>query len=69
MSDEDAAKPARDVLTGTAKRMFPSEYLGHSLNEIKELLRQASSKEKRKLQTAKKLLEQAERLGEKDHGE
>jgi hypothetical protein len=65
----DPTKPARDVLSGTAKKKFPAEHLGHSLNEIKKLLEDASGQKKRKLQTAKKLLEQSKRLGEKDHGE
>ena len=65
----DPTKPAKDVLTGTAKKKFPAEYLGNSLIEIKDLLRKATGQEKRKLQTAKKLLEQGKRLGEKDHGE
>jgi hypothetical protein len=69
-ANQDAgAKRARDILTGTAKKRFPSDYLDKSLNEIKELLQKASGPEKRKLQTAKKLLEQGKRLGEKDHGE
>jgi hypothetical protein len=67
--DIDPTMPAKDVLTGTTKKKFPGEYLDNSLNEIKDLLRGASGPEKRKLQTAKKLLEQSSRLGEKDHGE
>jgi hypothetical protein len=64
----DPAKPAKDVLKGRLKRRFPSEYLGKSLNEIKDMLRTAPPEAKRKLQKAKKILEQQDRLGEKDLG-
>ena len=64
----DPEKPARDVLSGRVKREFPSEYLNDSLNDIKDKLRRAAGAKKRKLQRAKKLLEQQERLKEKDLG-
>lgn len=64
----DPEKSAKDVLSGTTKRKFPAEFLDRSLDEIKDLLKHATGKEKRKLQTAKKLLEQGERLSEKEHG-
>jgi hypothetical protein len=61
----DPTKKAQDVLPGSIKREFPSEYLGKSLNDIKDLLdnlpRDADGKLKQKLQKAKKLLEQQER--------
>jgi hypothetical protein len=59
----DPTKPAKEVLRGRLKREFPSEHLD-SLNEIKEKLRAATGAEKRKLQKAKKLLEQQDRLGD-----
>lgn len=65
----DPTKPAKDVLSGTAKKEFPSEFLNLSLNEIKSLLKNATGQDKRKLQTAKKLLEQGKRLEEKGHGQ
>ena len=65
----DPTKPAKDVLSGTAKKRFPSEFLNRSLNDIKAQLENATGQLKRKLQTAKKLLEQGTRLGDKDHGE
>ena len=40
-----------------------------SLDDINELLKQAQGETKRKLQKAKKLLEQQERLMEKDLGD
>jgi hypothetical protein len=61
----DPTKPANEVLLGSLRREFPGQHLNKSLNEIKELLRTASGEEKRSLQTAKKLLEQSERLLEK----
>jgi hypothetical protein len=64
----DPTKPAKDVLPGSLKKRFPGEFLDKSLNEIKELLKTAKSAAKRKLQTAKKILEQQYRLGEKDLG-
>ncbi len=65
---KDSSKPAKDKLAGRLKRSFPAEYLGKSLAEIKELVKNAKGPAKRKLQTAKKLLEQQERLMEKDFG-
>jgi hypothetical protein len=58
----DPTKPAQDVLPGSLKRRFPSEYLGYSLNDIKESLQTATGATKTKLQSAKKILEQAPRL-------
>ena len=58
----DATKPAREVLAGSLRRKFPGEHLGKSLNQIKEALRTATGPAKKSLQTAKKLLEQQERL-------
>ena len=70
MVDEalDPTKPAREVLKGRLKREFPGDYLDQSLNDIKDMLGKAKGEEKRKLQKAKKLLEQQDRLGEKDLG-
>ncbi len=59
---------AVDILPGTLKRKFPGEYLGNTLSEVKELLRNAKGKEKSRLKTAKKLLEQSSRLAEKLRG-
>lgn len=64
----DPAKPAQDVLPGGLRREFPSQHLQKSLNEIKDLLRDATGEDKRSLQTAKKLLEQAPRLLQKTGG-
>jgi hypothetical protein len=61
----DPTKPARDVLPGSLRREFPGQHLDKSLNGIKDALRTASGAEKRSLQTAKKMLEQSERLLEK----
>jgi hypothetical protein len=58
----DPDQPAQDVLPGTLKREYPGDLLGHSLNDIKDLLKTATGAEKRKLQKAKKLLEQQQRL-------
>jgi hypothetical protein len=58
----DPTRPARDVLSGSLKRYFPSQHLGKSLNDIRRALRGAKGLEKRTLQTAKKLLEQQGRL-------
>ena len=64
----DPTKPAKDVLKGRLKREFPREFLENSLAEIKEMLKKAKGAQKRKLQKAKKLLEQQDRLGDKDLG-
>ncbi|KYG09587.1 hypothetical protein BE21_17060 [Sorangium cellulosum] len=61
----DPTKPAREVLPGSLRREFPGQHLDKSLNGIKDALRTASGAEKRSLQTAKKILEQSERLLEK----
>jgi hypothetical protein len=61
----DPTKPAHEVLKGRLQREFPSEYLNESLSEIKSKLKRATGAEKRKLQKAKKLLEQQDRLGDK----
>jgi len=61
----DPTKPANEVLPGSLRREFPGQHLNKSLNQIKDLLRTASGGEKRSLQTAKKILEQSERLLEK----
>jgi len=53
------------VLPGSLRREFPGQHLDKSLNEIKEALRTAKVADKRSLQTAKKILEQAERLLDK----
>jgi hypothetical protein len=58
----DPTRAARDVLPGRLRREFPSQYLGNSLNEIKEALNTATGSTKRDLQKAKKLLEQIPRL-------
>jgi hypothetical protein len=58
----DPNKAARDVLPGSLKREFPSQYLDKSLNEIKDMLKIAAGPTKRNLQKAKKLLEQVPRL-------
>ena len=58
----DPNRAAKDVLPGSLRREFPSQYLDKSLNEIKDMLRVAKGNEKRALQKAKKLLEQQERL-------
>ncbi|MGC4069492.1 MAG: hypothetical protein QM784_33530 [Polyangiaceae bacterium] len=58
----DPNKPANEVLPGSLRRQFPGEHLGKSLNEIKERLKTATATDKRSLQTAKKILEQSERL-------
>jgi len=60
--------PAEDILPGRLKRVYPGEYLGHSLKEIKEKLKSAKGSEKKVLQKAKKILEQQERLSEKSKG-
>jgi hypothetical protein len=57
--------PANEILPATLRRKYPSQYLGKSLNEIKDALRTATGKEKADLQTAKKLLENIKRLMEK----
>ena len=64
----DAARPAQDVLKGRLRREFPSEHLDKSLDDIKDRLKKARGEDKRQLQKAKKLLEQQERLGEKNLG-
>jgi len=64
----DPTKPAREVLSGKLKREFPSELLGNSLNEIKSKLKVAKGVEKIKLKKAKKLLQEAKRLNEKNLG-
>lgn len=61
----DPSKRAQDVLPGSLKREFPGEHLDKSLDEIKAALGSAAGDERRALQKAKKLLEQAERLLEK----
>jgi hypothetical protein len=61
----DPTRPANEVLPGSLRREFPGQHLNKSLNQIKDLLRTASGAEKRSLQTAKKILEQSERLLEK----
>jgi len=58
----DPNKAAKDILPGRLRREFPSQYLGNSLNEIKDMLKTASGPRKRALQKAKKLLEQSPRL-------
>lgn len=58
----DPTKPAQEVLPGSLKRKFPSQHLGKSLDEIRNELRTATGVNKQSLQTAKKLLEQSERL-------
>jgi hypothetical protein len=58
----DANKAAQDILPGSLKREFPAQFLGNTLNEIKEMLKIASGARKRDLQKAKKLLEQIPRL-------
>jgi hypothetical protein len=58
----DPTRPAQDILPGSLRREFPSQYLGHSLNEIKEMLKTATGPTKLALQKAKKLLEQIPRL-------
>ncbi len=58
----DPSKAAKHVLPGRLKREFPSQYLDKSLNEIKDMLKNATGAEKRALQKAKKILEQQERL-------
>jgi hypothetical protein len=60
----DPNRPAGEILPGSLKREFPSEFLGNSLNEIKHMLRTATGPAKRALQKAKKLLEQIPRLME-----
>ncbi|WP_437997659.1 hypothetical protein WMF26_44235 [Sorangium sp. So ce185] len=65
----DPTKPAREVLPGSLRREFPGKHLDKSLNGIKDALRTESGAEKRSLQTAKKILEQSERLLEKTKSE
>lgn len=65
----DPKKQAGEVLKGRLKRVFPGDYMDKSLDEIKDLLKQAQGDTKRKLQKAKKLLEQQDRLLEKDLGD
>jgi phosphatidylinositol kinase/protein kinase (PI-3 family) len=61
--------PAERILSGTAKREFPSELLRYSLDDIERFLRTGKSGiATSKLQKAKKLLEQAKRLAEKCGG-
>ena len=57
--------PASDVVPGSLKRKFPGEHFGKTLNEIKDALKKSAGKEKKSLQTAKKILEQAGRLLDK----
>ncbi len=54
---EMGAKAAKDVLNGSLRRKFPSEYLGKSLGEIKDALKTVTGKTKDKLQTARKILQ------------
>lgn len=61
----DPTKPANEVLPGSLRREFPGQHLGKSLNDIKGALRTAEGADKKSLQTAKKILEQSERLLEK----
>lgn len=61
-------KAAQDVLPGSLKREFPSQYLTWSLNDIKAALSGATGTEKTALQKAKKLLEQTDRLLNKPKG-
>ena len=58
----DPIRAAQDILPGSLRREFPSQYLGNSLNEIKDMLKTATGPTKRTLQKAKKLLEQIPRL-------
>lgn len=58
----DPDKPADEVLPGRLRPKFPGEHLDKSLNEIRKALKGAKGKDKRSLQTAKKLLEQVDRL-------
>ncbi len=61
----DPSRSAQDVLPGSLKREFPGEHLDKSLEEIRASLGSATGEEKRSLQKAKKILEQAQRLLEK----
>ena len=46
-------KSAANLLPGSLKREFPREYLGNTLDEIKQMLSSAKGKDKLKLQKAK----------------
>ena len=62
---ERATKPAKEIVQGSLRREFPGEHLGKSLEDIQAALRTARGAEKKSLQKAKKIIEQAERLLEK----
>ena len=61
-------RKARDRVPGSIKREFPAEHLDKSLLEIEEALAKAKGPAKESLKKAKKLIEQGDRLIEKNKG-
>ena len=61
----DKGRKASELVSGKLKREFPSEHLNKTPNEIEKALKNATGKEKKSLQKAKKLLQQQERLRDK----
>lgn len=54
------------MLPGSLHREFPGEHLDKSLNQVKEALRNATGRQAERVRKAKKLLEQADRLLQKN---